>query len=141
MSDASGDGVGGATDLRFANPDDAWQLATLHVEVWRQTYCDIAPADALSTLDEARRLPFWRAVTEANEPDVGAIIASRGDRIFGVVSYDRPNHSAFEGMAEITHLYVRHAARGLGLGRTLLMAGLDHLRSVGCPAAGLAVVK
>lgn len=141
MSDASDDGLGGATDLRFANPGDASELASLHVEVWRQTYHDIAPADALSILDEARRLPFWRVVTTASDTDVGAIVASRGDNIVGVVSFGHPTHRAFDGMAEITHLYVRESARGLGLGRTLLMAGLNHLRRRGCEAAGLAVVK
>ncbi|MCT4684934.1 MAG: hypothetical protein N4A39_14515 [Roseicyclus sp.] len=46
--------------LRPGRPDDAENLARLHVSVWRETYRHLAPPEALRRLDAAHRLPYWR---------------------------------------------------------------------------------
>ncbi|WP_158967833.1 GNAT family N-acetyltransferase [Chachezhania sediminis] len=122
-------------------PADAAALARLHVEVWRETYRDLAPAEAHTLLDEARRLPYWTQVLDADDALTGVLIARSGAELAGVASFGPAGHPALESAAEIKHLYVRGTARGAGLGARLLVAALDWLRRLGCRDAALAVVR
>ena len=51
--------------------DDADEVGTVHVEVWRQTYAGIMPADYLAGLDPRSRAASWRAAATNTTP-VGA---------------------------------------------------------------------
>ncbi len=113
----------------------------LHVEVWRDTYGDLAPPEAIERLDEARRLPYWERVTSADVSDVGAIVAVRGEVLAGVVSFGPSSNEVFDGAAEIDHLYVRASARGTGAGRALLTTAFRQLADAGHRRAALAVVE
>lgn len=123
------------------SPEDAVPLAKLHVEVWRETYLQIAPPEAVLRLDETRRLPYWRATLASQEPDVGAVVGKADGVVAGVVSFGPATHSALGGAAEIKHFYVRGPARGNGLGKRLLHAAFSRLRACGYAEAALAVVR
>ncbi|MDF2231809.1 GNAT family N-acetyltransferase [Albimonas sp. CAU 1670] len=127
--------------LRAGLPADAPALARLHVEVWRQTYADLAPPEALARLDEARRLPVWEATLASADSSTGALVAVRGEVPVGVVAFAPSTHPAMGGAAEIKHLYVRRVARGSGLGARLLAAAFARLREAGHAAAALSVVE
>ncbi|SFI30245.1 GNAT family N-acetyltransferase [Albimonas pacifica] len=127
--------------IRPARPEEAAPLAALHVEVWRETYRDLAPPEALRRLDEARRLPFWRATLAGGEAGAGALVAEGPQGLLGVSAFAPAGHPAMAGAAEIKHLYVRRAARGGGLGARLLSETLAGLRARGHAAAALAVVE
>ncbi|MGR3792953.1 N-acetyltransferase family protein [Vannielia sp. SX4] len=126
--------------LRAGRAEDARALATLHVEVWRETYAGIAPPEAIARLDEAHRLPFWQALLAEGVPQSGAIVACRGDTLLGVASLAPASQAAHDGATEITHLYVRRSARGTGLGARLLLAALERIAAEGGVAAALSVV-
>ncbi|MEL7255102.1 MAG: GNAT family N-acetyltransferase [Pseudomonadota bacterium] len=120
--------------IRRARADEAEALAHLHVSVWRETYRDYAPAEAIRLLDEARRLPYWiKAIAE------GAVfVADGGHDPLGVVSFGPSEHAAFGGRVEIKHLYVARTAQGMGLGRRLLKTVLSEAAPDG---VALAVVR
>jgi len=44
-------------NAELARPTDARAIAELHVAVWRTTYAELAPPEALERLDVAIRLP------------------------------------------------------------------------------------
>ena len=128
-------------EIRPARADEAEALAALHVEVWRETYRDLAPPEALRLLDEARRLPFWRATLAGEDPAAGALVAAEAQGLLGLCAFAPGSHPAMAGAMEIKHLYVRRAARGGGLGARLLRETFARLRARGHAAAALAVVE
>lgn len=58
-----------AFSLREAAPEDIDELARLHVAIWRETYCKLAPAEAFAALDVQRRKAFWQ--DKFDHPAVG----------------------------------------------------------------------
>lgn len=128
--------------LRPARPNEAEALARLHVAVWRATYRDYAPAEAVAILDEARRLPYWMDVLSSDDPQTGAIVAARAnDTLAGVISFAPSKYEAFAGRTEIKHLYVDRDAQGQGIGRRLLNAVLDRAQYRPGTGIALAVVR
>ena len=57
-----------------------------------------------------------------------ALVAERGARVVGVAAM---SVRAWNGRAELSHLYVDAGARGTGVGRALLDAMRDHARRLG----------
>ncbi|WP_373354940.1 N-acetyltransferase family protein [Pseudoroseicyclus sp. CXY001] len=127
--------------IRRGRPDEAAALARLHVDVWRATYGGLAPEEALSRLDEARRMPYWSGALATVQPARGVWVAEEAGKLLGVVSLGAATHPTFAGRAEIKHLYVAAEAQGRGLGKRLLQAALEDCRSAGEHGAALAVVR
>ena len=104
-----------------AGPDDAWDLAEIHVASWRESYRGLiadAYLDRMSVPLHARR--FTRALTEPGEHDATLAAADRA----GLVGYvaGGPSRTRRAGEAEVQTLYVRRAAQHTGLGKRLLVA-------------------
>lgn len=127
--------------IRPALPGDAGAIAALHVEVWRETYRDMAPAEAYRLLDTARRLPYWQDVLGTADPGRGALVAEQDGALAGVISFGPALPPFRPGASEIKHLYVHGSARGTGLGRALLHRAFDRLRQAGQDCVQLAVVQ
>lgn len=45
--------------IRLAKHSEAHAITRFHVKIWRETYADIAPQEAVIKLDEKHRLPTW----------------------------------------------------------------------------------
>jgi len=133
--------VFGEIVYRAARSDEAAEIAGFHVDVWRKTYRDIAPARALEVLDAAHRLPVWQATLGTPKPRQHTVVAVWQGRIVGLISLGPAGHPAFGDAGEIKHLYVDTACHGHGIGRQLLRRALVQLASDGFGAAGLAVVQ
>lgn len=128
------------TTLRPALPADAASLAALHVEVWRQTYNDLAPPEALRRLDVAHRLAQWQAALASPDPRHGVWLIEQNGRTLGLVATGAPAQPAYGARGEIRHLYVSATARRLGLGARLLAQGRMALSQAGFMGAALGVV-
>jgi len=111
--------------IRQGRADEAAALAKLHVDVWRATYRNYTTPEALSLLDEAKRLPYWRAALSTELDGAGVLVAEQGGILLGVISYGSSRHEAFEGRTEIKHFYVTGSAQGRGIGQRLLKPVLD----------------
>ncbi|WP_341366265.1 GNAT family N-acetyltransferase [Yoonia sp. BS5-3] len=123
--------------IRRARPADADALAQLHVDIWRETYRNIAPAAAYQALDKPARLPYWRNALNAKDADIGALVALEDSRIIGVASFAPATHPAMNGGYEIKHFYIDRTARRTGLGKRLLRATFAE---IGKSRVSLAVV-
>jgi len=104
-----------------AGPDDAWDLAEIHVASWRESYRGLIAdsyLDRMSVPLHARR--FTRALTEPGPHDATLAAADRE----GLVGYvaGGPSRTRRRGEAEIQTLYVRRTAQHAGLGRRLVVA-------------------
>lgn len=104
--------------IRPATPDDAPDLARLHVACWRETYLCLLPEAEISARDEAARLRQWQAeIAEARSRI--AILPGRG---FAQVGPQRDPALAPDWPEELYCLYLLRRAHGRGHGRALLAA-------------------
>ena len=127
--------------IRRGYPGDAVRLAELHVAVWRATYTDYAPKDAVRLLDVEKRLPYWATALEASEPEKCAWVAQDSRSVLGVISIGSSDHAAFGDRIEVKHLYVAEGAQGRGVGTQLLNTAIQECESVGAPGVALSVVR
>ena len=127
--------------FRQATLADLAEAVAFHVRIWRETYRDIAPREAIERLDESRRLPAWREILSNPQPGQGAWLALIDDRIIGLVCFGPTYYEALGDVGEIKHLYVDRSAKRMGLGRHLIQVGLKELALAGFQQAALVVVR
>ncbi|CAE6821702.1 MULTISPECIES: GNAT family N-acetyltransferase [Paraburkholderia] len=127
--------------IRTANIDDAQMIADFHVKVWRQTYQELAPAEAYAVLDEQYRGKQWKEKLSANDSSQVVLIAEIDGRTVGIGAAGRPSESIFDGRGEIKFLYVDPDFKRRGIGRELLAQLATHLRKMHYQGAALSVVK
>lgn len=130
----------GAIALRTAVFEDAPAIAKLHVEVWRETYRDLATVSAWEALTEDVRLARWREVLAEDHPRRFTLVAERGGRLLGFGTACAPTEPAFEGRGEIRWLHVAPNAKRIGVGRALMAVLAGKLGEWGYSGCALGVV-
>ncbi len=115
------------TQIRQATPEDAAEIANVHLNSWREVYHDLLPQDFLNQLPLTfkRRMSMWKkAATDSNkflfvaEAECGIV----GFSIFGP---SRDPELAKHG--EIAAIYLLEKFKGKGIGAVLLKMGMKQL--------------
>ncbi|MFS7222489.1 N-acetyltransferase family protein [Rahnella inusitata] len=127
--------------LRFAKPADIDALAALHVAIWRDTYRDLAPAEAFSALDVPRRKLFWQEKFENPAAGQCILLAEVDGQLAGFTLASSSSNPEFGEMAEIKFLYVSGDFKRQGIGKRLINEASRHLAEAGYRSAGLGVVE
>jgi ribosomal protein S18 acetylase RimI-like enzyme len=130
-----------ALQLRSPCLADAPAIAKLHVDVWRRTYADLAPAAAVHAIDYRLRLAHWTQLLTTPRPLTTATVAERADHIVGFCLAGPPGDDVYGGRGEIKFLYVASGCQRQGIGRALLAAGARGLATSGFQGVGLGVVE
>ncbi|MFF0426951.1 GNAT family N-acetyltransferase [Streptomyces sp. NPDC004520] len=125
--------------IREALPEDAAELAAVHVLSWRAAYRDLLPAPYLDALDVGERATTWRARLTA--PDRPTVLVATGDggRMVGFSCF-RPwpdGEFAPGSTAELAALYALPEVWGTGVGQALMAASAEALAAAGFRAAAL----
>jgi uncharacterized protein len=126
-----------AVSIQIATAADTDAVTRLHVQVWCDSYHDIAPKRAIELLDEDYRRPTWRKSLSAPKPNQGTLIAKQSDSIIGFVSFG----PAGDQTGEIKHLYVDPQSKRTGVGARLLNQALRALFDAGFAKATLVIVQ
>ncbi|RZA08819.1 MAG: GNAT family N-acetyltransferase [Proteobacteria bacterium] len=120
-----------AMKVRRANPNDADEVARVHVDAWNFTYAGFMPADYLSSLSYDAFAKGWAAdiakadenqprwVAESNGAIVGFLIAGSG----GLEVPGYPN--------ELRAIYTKPGVQRAGTGKALFQAYRDWLMARG----------
>jgi ribosomal protein S18 acetylase RimI-like enzyme len=124
--------------IRAARPADALAIAELHVAVWRATYRDLAPPEALRALDLPRRLAQWDAMLAKAERTI--LVAEREGRIVGIGTAGAATVPELGAHGEVLYLYVDPRHAGGGIGRALMGRLARALHSQGYSSVALGVV-
>jgi ribosomal protein S18 acetylase RimI-like enzyme len=103
----------------------------LHEMIYRDAAWADVPGHHFRDRDEWHQL-FLAGRPESERP----VLAHRGDHLFGAVLL----RVFSDGVGWIVQLAVARAERGQGLGRALLLEGLDRLAALGAGKLGLAVI-
>lgn len=127
--------------IRRATVGDAEDLTRLHVRVWRATYAGIAPPEVVARLDEAHRLPGWRAALAAEEAEGATLVAVIDGRFVGFVRFGPASQPELGREGEVKYLYVDPDHARQGIGQRLLAAAFAALRTAAYAEVALAVVR
>jgi GNAT superfamily N-acetyltransferase len=109
-------------------------VAAVHVSSWQGTYRGVFPDEVLDGPElAASRLRGWRRLLgEPGPQDVNLVAEADGGRIVGLL---HAGPALDEGVgpttAQITMIYAAPDAWGTGVGRGLMTAGLERLRTAG----------
>lgn len=126
--------------IRRAKPEDAHEVARVHVRSWQEAYRGLLPDDFLEALrpeDRARRYTF-----DAETPGAPyTLIALERERVLGFATTGPARDRDAPGLAELYALYVDPGAWGMGVGGRLHERALERMRELGHEQAILWVLK
>lgn len=116
--------------MRTAAPDDAPEIARVHVDAWRSAYIGIIADEILDGLSVDQRTCGWTEVLKRNEQ--ATFVAEFGDH--GVVGFvnggpERDGRTDFD--AELYAVYIQPEWQGRGIGRELTMTFVRWLIETG----------
>lgn len=118
--------------VRAARPTDAPAVGIAQSVVWRETYADLLPAEALDQFEPITFSRAWRASLE--NPPAGArlLVACAGDQVVGYLALGPcTDPDAAPTDVEVLTLGVHPDARRQGHGSRLLNAAVDTSRERG----------
>lgn len=133
-------------DLAFrrAGPQDARDIARIHIESWRETYSRLMPPAVLAGLDLDEWTRRWEQYLADDDPAAATILAldKAGAAGFGLCRGQRSQKLLPLGFAaEITSLYLLRRIQRRGAGRRILGEMAAHLLARGCDSASVWVFR
>lgn len=126
--------------IRRARPEDALEVAEVHIRSWQEAYRGLIADDFLDALDadeRSRRYDFAATGDEAPE----TLVALGGGAIVAFVTYGPSRDEDAAGEGEIYALYVDPRHWRDGVGRLLLERARDRLGERGFAEAVLWVLE
>lgn len=106
---------------------DAAQIATVHVDSWRETYRGMLPDRYLAAMDVGEYEDRWlRTIQDPYRRSAVFVVEERG-RVVGFASCGRERDGDDRYDGELYAIYLLTAARGHGHGRALVEAAADAL--------------
>jgi ribosomal protein S18 acetylase RimI-like enzyme len=115
--------------IRPALPDDAAEIARVHVDSWRTSYRGLLADDFLESLSEAGYTERWSRVIGDGASRVFVVEEPAGIVGFASGGRERAGESGFEG--ELYAIYIVAGSQRLGHGRELVRAMAAALRDMG----------
>lgn len=128
------------TEVRDAVPADAYQVAGVHVRSWRSAYRGLIAQDYLDGLtpaDWVHRYDFGRVGLRVPT----TLVAVHEDTVCGFASMGLCRDDDLADSAELMALYVDPPYLGTGVGRLLIGAARERLRTRGFAGAALWVLQ
>ena len=108
------------TLIRAATPADAAAIAEVRVNAWRTTYRGMIPDAYLAAMKVEDSATMWEKILSAGPNATSVFVAVRAHAIVGFAAGNmlaEPKHGL---NAELTAVYLVHAAQRAGIGRRLV---------------------
>jgi ribosomal protein S18 acetylase RimI-like enzyme len=99
--------------------DDLEEMGHVHIQVWREAYAGLMPADYLAALDPTVGPARWRARIE-QESEVGWWIARDEEGVVGMVTSGPPRDDDPPAPLELYAINLLRRAHGTGLADELM---------------------
>jgi ribosomal protein S18 acetylase RimI-like enzyme len=120
------------TLIRAAELKDALALAEVHVRVWQHAYRGQLPDEFLDQMSVERRAAQWQVWLQRPLAGTSVSVATEADKIVGFCWVGRSRDSdAGDGTGELLAIYVLPRFQGRGVGKSLMLEGLLHLKLAG----------
>jgi GNAT superfamily N-acetyltransferase len=127
------------TEVRAAVPEDAYDVARVHVRSWQSAYRGLIAQDYLDSLKPevwASRYTFGRMGFQLPS----TLVAVDGSTICGLATTGLCRDIDLSNFGELMAIYVDPAYMRTGVGRLLMTAARARLRGVGVLGASLWVL-
>jgi GNAT superfamily N-acetyltransferase len=130
----------GGVLLRLAMPDDALEVAQVHVRSWQVGYRGLLADDVLDRLEPEAWAPRYTfGSTDPAAPDT--VLAVEDEAIVGFASTAPARDDDARGCGELCALYVDPPAWDIGAGRALIADARQRMVARGYVAAVLYVLQ
>ena len=121
-------------------PDDAEDLARVHITSWRETYQGLLPDSFLNRMSVPVHARRFRSALLRPGPREATLAAADRNGLVGYAS-GGPSRSRRPGEAEVMTLYVLRRAQGQGIGRRLICDMARVLAANGASSLMLSVLR
>ncbi len=113
-----------------ATPEDAHDIAQVHVLAWRAAYEGIVPAEHLAAQSVAKREAVWRESIAKGTPEI--LVAKAEGQLVGWVAFGPSrDEDAASQAAEVWAMYVAPSHWSRGVGRLLWLRARERLAEQG----------
>jgi len=111
--------------IRAARPEDAAEIADVHVRSWQAAYEHLLGAERLAGIDVERRRRLWEGALAERTP---IWVAESEGRVVGFVSIGDSRDAEGGGEGELYSIYALPGVWGAGAGPGLMAAAREALR-------------
>lgn len=128
-------------EIRPATVDDAHDIASVHVAVWREAYFGVMPQAYLESLEPQARAGAWSE--RLGDPDevTRTLVAVRGDQLVGFCTVGPSRLPSPEGYGELHTINILVTAQHQGLGRRMMGEAARTLQALGYTGLTLSVLR
>jgi ribosomal protein S18 acetylase RimI-like enzyme len=132
-----------AISIRKPRENDAYGITRVEIEVWRDTYPTILPAEYLvDRLDVARVAALWaRRLKDTDFKQYCRVAIDSEEGIIGFITFGAPRDPDLEYDGEIYEVFVLTDYQNQGLGRRLCLAAAHGLRRQGALSMTVEVLE
>lgn len=128
-------------EIRPAKVEDAHEIASVHVAVWREAYFGVMPQAYLESLTPEARAGAWsERLADPDEP-TRTLVAVRGDQVVGFCTVGPSRLGSPEGYGELHTINILVTAQHQGLGRRMMAEAARTLQALGYRALTLSVLR
>jgi ribosomal protein S18 acetylase RimI-like enzyme len=127
--------------IRVATPDDAADIAQIHVASWRVAYEDLMPESILKGLEVSKRTDSWRSILEQSELPCFIEVLGENPIGFAHISGSRDTDKEPSSVGEITAIYLDPAYWRRGFGTILINHAINALIDNGFSEVDLWVLE
>lgn len=108
--------------IRAPRPDEAEELAELHLLTWQETYGGVFPPSAWGHDAREQRLKMWRFFCTDPRPTDRIAVAERDGRLIGFAGSGENTDEPSGSQRILFFIYVLRAEHGSGAGQALFDA-------------------
>lgn len=123
-----------------ANESDIKDIAKVHVDSWKETYCGIIHEDILRIRTYIKRRDLWRQIIRENKALTYVAKANDG-KVVGFISGGKERTGTYEYDAEIYAIYILQAYQGQKVGKQLVHTIAKELYEQGYHSAMVWVIE
>ena len=108
--------------IREADKSDAFGIARVQVDAWRNTYKDTVPNDYLASLNYEKRTGRWRQILALNENNFTFVAETFDEKIVGFASAGETEEPDANFAGELIAIYLLEEYQRQGIGKLLVEA-------------------
>lgn len=117
-------------NIREAKPEDAAQIAEVHIKSWRQAYKGVIHQSYLDNgLDINERTKRWR--DNLNKSRKGTFLAFDSETLAGFCTVGKSRDNGYSDYGELFAIYLDPSYFGKGVGKALFKYSLEYVIAQG----------